>query len=134
MIVLNPARVTFGSVVLERVGSVVVDRATAREVVAWLDEGPEVVLADSAERRVTVKVTRSVVADELGVVSPGEGGTLRFFASSTASEAGRVRVSIEGVVMKVSHAIESGKGAVQTITLTGVSADGVADPVVVEEV
>ena len=109
------------------------DRATAREVVGWSDEGPEVVLADSAERRVTVKVTRSVVADELGSVSPGDAGLLRFFGSSSASEAGRKRVSIEAVVLRVGHAIEGGRGAKQTIELIGVSEDGVADPVVVED-
>jgi len=132
MIVLNPDQVRFKGKTLGGVGSVWVDRVGTREVVKWSDMGPHVVLADVPEQRVTVRVIRDVGAGELVGPAPGEMGTLSFLASATAGDGRRYRVHAECVVLGVTHRIETGRRAMQTVSLIAVSGDGAEDPLTVE--
>lgn len=131
MLVLNPRRVRFGAAVWEEVTAVAVDRSAEREVVEWGDLGPYTIFADVPEQRVTVKVVQEVMRGGIEAPRPGEEGELVFFTSPAATEAGRQRVSVQAVVTDVEHELSLRGGAVRTVTLVGVSADGVTDPVTV---
>lgn len=134
MLVLNPWRVRFGSAVWEGVASVVVDRVATREVVAWGDGGAHVVLADAPEQRVTVSVTQDMGSDDLDAPKPGDAGDVVIYTAPAGSEAGRRRVRIAAVVLRVTHEVSAKRGVTRKIVLVGVSADGAGDPVVVEAV
>lgn len=129
MLLLNPRMVRFGAEMWQDVSAVVIDRSAARQVVEWSDDGPHVVLADVPEQKVTVRVVQDVASDDVDAPTPGEQGELRFYTSPTAAEGGRRRVSTEAVVLSVTHELSLKKGAVRTVTLVAVSADGATDPI-----
>lgn len=139
MLILNPQSVVFGSVVLEKVAMVMVERVGTRVVLEWGDGGPHVEFADVAEQRVNVRV-----AQEVDVVvdapKPGDEGMLSFVASMSGADAGRRKVSGTAVVTGVSYEIGKNTAgtavpprAVRILSFVLVSADGATDPVVVTE-
>ena len=133
MLILNPRQVQFGSSTWEDVTAVSIDRAAHRTVEDWSDLGPYAVLADVPEQKVRVTVVQEVSRDDVNVPRPGESGTLSFFTSPTASDAGRRKVSCQAVVLESRHDLSLKKGAVRTVVLAAVS-NGAADPVTIDEV
>jgi hypothetical protein len=137
MLILNPQHVVFGSVVLEKVSLVAVERVGARVIVEWGDGGPHVQFADVVEQRVNVRVVQEVdvVVD---APRPGDLGTLSFVASMSGADAGRRRVSATAVVTGVGYEVGRGAGgamprAHRVLNFVLVSSNGAADPVVVTE-
>jgi len=133
MLLLNPRSVRFGALVWEGVTILAIDRAGARVTVAWGDKGPHAVFADVPEQRVSVRVVMEVDRDDVGVPRPREVGVLSFYTSPNDSDGGRRRVSMTAVVTGVSHELSQKKGALRTVEMVAVSADGAADPVSVVE-
>lgn len=136
MLWLNPTEVTLFGVELGGVSSVAVNRFATRTSEEHSDLGPHVVFVDAPEQRVTVKVRRRVDEVSAGVVSGitvGAMGELSMrVAASTSDRKGR-RVRATVVVRGVDHGFSERDGFVQSISMTAVSSDGVADPVVEEE-
>jgi hypothetical protein len=130
MLILNPRLVTFGSYSWPEVAAIAIDRSPHRTVEDWSDLGPYAVLVDVPEQKVRVTVVQEVERDDVHLPRPGESGTLSFRTSPTASDAGRRRFSCTAVVLEVRHELSLRKGAVRTVTLAAVSADGATDPVV----
>jgi hypothetical protein len=129
MLILNPRSVVFGGSRWEGVVSVAIDRLPQRLVEEWSDEGPFAVLVDVPEERTRIKVVQEILRDDLDAPRPGEQGTLSLCTSPAASDAGRRRLSASAVVLRVEHEVSVKTGAVRTVTLAAVSADGAADPV-----
>jgi len=82
-----------------------------------------------------VRVRRRVDAVKAGVVSGidvGAMGEFLFRAAPSASDRNGRRVSATVVVRGVEHGFSERDGFVQTISMTAVSSDGAADPIVEE--
>lgn len=133
MLLLNPRVVKFGGVVWESVAAVAVDRRAQKTVEEWSDLGPYATLADVPEQRVRITVLQELTREEVGSPRPGESGVVSFFTSPGDADAGRRKVSATAVVLDVSHELSLKKGAVRTITLAAVSADGAADPITISD-
>lgn len=132
MLVLRPEMVELDGVALDGVTAISVERAPGREVVDFGDLGPYAAFVDVPERRVTVRVTRSADVSLGDDALPGASVTLEFVASLGRTDRGRSRVTVTGVVTRVSQEFGS-QGVSRVMTLAGVSPDGGAsDPVVVE--
>jgi hypothetical protein len=135
MLWLNPTAVDLFGAALGGVSSVAVDRAATRSAEERGDLGPHVVFADAPEQRVTVRVRRRVdeaSAGALSGVAVGAMGELSFRVSASRSDRGGRVVRATVVVRGVDHALSERDGFVQTITMTAVSSDGAADPIVEE--
>ena len=148
MVFLNPRRVRFGEHVLDDVSSVVIERSAVRTVEAWSDDGPHAVLVDVAEARVAVRIEQNIAGQgvfggplasdgvpsrpQIGEPVPGEMGELIAEWAPSGADLGRRRMRMQAVVVQVSDSI-SAAGSKRTLTLRGVSAEGAADPIVVEE-
>jgi hypothetical protein len=129
---LNPAVVTIGTVDLDEVLSVSIDRSASKRITEFQDGGPHVVFADVPEQVVEIRVKRRVVRDEALPLRPGDEAALVLRTAENGSDGvGGVDVSAEVVVMDVSYALKRNGGAEQTITLVAVSSDGATDPVTV---
>ena len=132
MLILSPDAVRFGSWVWTDVAAVAVDRAGVKVVEDVGDEGPYAVFADVPERRVTIRVTRDVSADDVAGPVPGDQDELEFHTTANRSDASRRRVGATAVVTSVKHEITRARGAAQVVTLAAVSSDGSSDPITVE--
>jgi len=135
MIWLNPTGVTLFGVALGGVSSVAVDRLATRTAEEHGDLGPHVVFVDAPEQRVTVRVRRRVDEASVGAlagVHPGSMGALSFRVAPSKSDRNGLTVRVTVVVRGVDHAFSERDGFVQTITMTAVSSDGAADPIVEE--
>lgn len=154
MIVLDPERVTFDGRSWDGVLSVVVDREAERLVEAWSDAGPWCAMADVAQVRVKITLTRRVdgvraqgLGESLdaGVAGGapswqtwdaprlGAMGTLRWTTSVGRSDRQRARVSVRAVVTGVRHRLgglgrrgsAGTQGAAEVeVTLVGVAPGG----------
>jgi hypothetical protein len=133
MLVLGPESVEFEGEVWSGVEAVAIDRTAKRELVEVGDLGPHVVFADIPERRVNVKVVRKIDRSELESVKPGDEGELSFRAGFGRTDAGWSRVSTDVVVTRVAHDFGP-DGVRRVVTMVAVSADGLVDPVLIEEV
>ena len=135
MLWLNPTAVSLFGAALGGVSSVAVDRFATRTAEERGDLGPHVVFVDAPEQRVTVRVRRRVDEASAGAVSGvvvGSMGELSFrVAASIGDRKGRV-VRATVVVRGVDHEFSERDGFVQTISMTAVSSDGAADPIVEE--
>lgn len=131
MLVLNPRLVKFGSAVWEGVLAITIDRAAHKQVLEWSDLGPHAVLADVPEERIDLTVVRELVRDDLAGPRPSEQAELVFYTSPTASDAARKKVSVQAVVVAVTHELSLKKGAVRTIRLIAVSSTGGTDPITI---
>lgn len=141
MLVLNPQNVVFGSVTLEKVSLVAIERAAARVEVEWGDGGPHVVFADVPEQRVNVRVVQEMDSATMDAPRPGDLATLSFVASMSGADGGRKKVSGVAVVTGVQYEIgRSTAGtavppkAARILSFVLVSGDGAGDPVSVSEV
>lgn len=133
MLFLHPRVVSFGGVDWSGVESVAIERSAARSFVEYGDSGAHAVLADVPEQRVEVRVTQELLGEDMDVPRPGEVGTLEFETAPNSSGAGRRRVSMAAVVLGVKYQVSRKGGSARTVDLVAVSADGQADPVLVEE-
>lgn len=133
MLVVGPESVSFGGEAWAGVESISIDRTSVREVVEVGDLGPHAVFVDVPERRVSVRVARRIERSELESVVPGDAGELVFRAGFGRTDAGWREVSLDAVVVRVTH--EFDRNAVKrVVVMVAVSADGASDPVRVEEV
>ncbi|MCC6678794.1 MAG: hypothetical protein IT436_16805 [Phycisphaerales bacterium] len=133
MLVLNPRVVKFGSVVWDGVLSVAIDRLANRKTIGWTDAGPHATFADIPEQRIEVRITQELTREDLAGPIPGQQAELVLYTSPTSSEAGRRKVSLQAVVVQVSHELSLKKGAVRMIELVAVSATGAGDPVTISD-
>ena len=132
MLVLRPELVELDGKSWPGVESIAVERSASREVVEYGDEGPYAAFVDVPQRKAIVRVTRSAdvsLADELEL---GEERALVFVSAFGGTDRGRVRVTVAGVVTRVTYESKS-DGVKQVVTLTGGSPNGGAgDPVSAE--
>lgn len=133
MLVLNPAMVKFDNANWPDATTVLVDRVPDKVVVERGDVGPHVTMADVPEQRVTIRVTRELVRDDVGTPKPSQQGELVFYTSPASSDGLRRRVRATCVVVSVTHEVGRSRGGIQTITLIAVSSDGAAEPIVIED-
>ncbi|MCC7387776.1 MAG: hypothetical protein IT431_03310 [Phycisphaerales bacterium] len=131
MLLLNPRSVAFAGAVWEDVSAIVIDRVGAKTVKEWSDLGPHVVLADVPEQVVTVRVVQHVARDDVGAPLPGGSGELVFHTAPAGGDTPRKRLAAQCVVTDVTHELSLKHGAVRTVRLIAVSADGAADPVTI---
>lgn len=131
MLILNPERVTFGTLRIEHVSALAVDRAPEREVVERGDGGPHITFADVPEQRITITVVQTLERDAPAAPLPGQAGLLSWSAAPGSSDAGRLRASAQAVVLRVRHDLLQRRAATRAITFLAVSADGAADPITV---
>jgi len=132
VLLLNPQLVTFGSLTLDPVALISIDRVAARQVLDWSDAGPYPVLADAPEQRVTIKLVQDLSQD-LSAPRPGDQATLAFHASPTLATATRRKLSCTAVVMSVTHELSLKRGLTRTIELAALSPDGATDPIAVTD-
>lgn len=133
MLVLNPRLVKFGAFVWEGVLSVVIDRLAHKQVVEWSDAGPHAVFVDVPEQRIEVRIAQELIREDLAGPVPGQQAELVLYTSPTSSEAARRKVSLQAVVVQVSHELSLKKGALRMIELVAVSATGASDPVSISD-
>ncbi len=141
MLVLNPTNVKFGQASWTDALAITIDRGGDALAIERGDLGPHIVFADVPEQRVMIRVQRGLTRDDLAGPRPSEQAELHFCTAPGASDASRRRVRATCVVTAVSHELgrarAGGAGrpgeALQTITLVALSADGVADPVAIED-
>ncbi|MEM7755176.1 MAG: hypothetical protein AAF297_06030 [Planctomycetota bacterium] len=134
MRVLNPGVVEFEGEGWEDVLSVNVSRFGEEVAVEFADAGPHVLFCDVPRQQVNVRVVQRVVGDDLSAPGLGDSGTLVFETAANSSAARRAGVEIEAVVTGVQYSVASGGEARRTVSLVGVSEDGVVDPVGVDAV
>lgn len=135
MLWLNPTEVNLLGVALDGVLAISVDRFATRTAEERGDLGPHVVFVDAPEQRVSVRVRRRVgdgSAPAVSGIGVGAMGALSFrVAGSVGDRQGR-RVSATVVVRGVDHDFSERDGFVQSISMTAVSSDGAADPILEE--
>jgi hypothetical protein len=140
MLFVQPREVVFGTQKWEDVTAVTVDRVATRMVREWDDTGPHLRFVDVPDRMVTVRVVQQLARGDLSAPTLGVENTLTFVTAPTASDVGRRRVTVTGVVTGVEHALRAGKfggasgvTATRTITMVATSSAGSVDPVVVTD-
>ncbi|MEK6701972.1 MAG: hypothetical protein AABZ53_06900 [Planctomycetota bacterium] len=140
MLILNPWLVKFGTVTLENVVAVTIDRSAEREVLEWGDEGPFATFADVPEQRVAAIVKQALTREETQSPRPGDTATLVIFTAPTAGDTGRQKLSAQGIVVAATIELRStasgaapGMTAIRTLKFALVSSNGAADPVTVSD-
>ena len=133
MLLLNPRTVRFGSATWDNIAAAVIDRAPHKTTEDWSDTGPYATLADVPEQRVRITITQELARDDIGSPRPGEQATLTLYTSPALADAGRKKVSCTAVILAVLHELSLKKGAVRTIQLAAISADGAADPITITD-
>lgn len=129
---LTPTTVTFGSLTLDAIAAVTVDRLAVREAVEFGDLGPHVAFADIPEQRTLVTLTRRLDRPDLTALRPGDQAELTLTAAAGASDAARTRLTATCVVHTVRHQLNTTTPkptALQTITLLAISPNGASDPI-----
>ena len=133
MLLLNPRHVRFGSLTLEDVFAVAIDRSAHRAVEDWPDTGPYASFADVPEQKVRIRIEQELSAGDLGPPAPGDRATLTLSASPTMCDASRRRLTADAVVLSVTYDLSLKRGAARTITLAALSPDGAADPITLSD-
>ncbi len=134
MLVLNPRRVSFGAGAWGNVSSVSIGRTSNKLLAEWSDEGPHVVLVDTPEQMVTIRVVQEMLGDDMDTPRPGESGELSFTTGSNSSDAATREVTVgEAVVRTVGYETSTSRGSRRFIELVAVSEDGTTDPVSVDD-
>lgn len=131
MLFLNPHTVTLGSVVLDHVSAIIVDRTADRLALEYSDVGAYPIFADVPEQRVTVTIVRDLLEGDpliLNSLAPGFQTTLAFATSPADSEAQLMDFSAALVITAVKHELKRGKSAIQRIVGVAISTSGNLDP------
>lgn len=134
MLVMHPQSVSFGTMRIDNVTTVVLSRHAVRATLEVTDDaggGPHHVFADVPEQRVTAVVRQVLTREDPLDLRPGSQATLVVFTAPAASDASRRKLSASAVVIDVAAELKSGAtpAAVRTITFVLVSSDGATDPV-----
>ncbi|MDX2148480.1 MAG: hypothetical protein SFZ23_13255 [Planctomycetota bacterium] len=129
MLVINPGRVQWGAIVLDNVTRVSVDRFARRSVVEWSDDGRFPTFADVPEQRVEINITQELTREELSGPKPGDSATLVVHTSPAASDAQRKKLTVNAVVLGVTHQVSANGFASRRMRLVAVAAEGSVDPV-----
>ncbi len=131
--VLTPAEVSFGGRAWANVQVVTIEQGAAKLVEEWSDAGPVAAFIDVPEQRVILKIEQSLSEEDPGEALLGEEAEVEATFGPSGGDLLRRRVRVRAVVVQVVHKVST-SGATRVVTLRGVSADGVTDPVVVESV
>lgn len=134
MLILHPREVSFLGTPWKSVSAIAIDRTSTRIIADHDDTGPHVVFADCPEQRVTVRVTLDLAEDSFATPAVGMQGALEFATAPAGVHATRHRVSMQAVILSITHEVSLRKGAVRTIEFLGVSAVGGADPITITEI
>lgn len=100
MLILSPEQVALGSIVLDRVVALTVDRTTARSAEHWSDLGPFQVYFDAPEQRVIFTIVQELAETTLGWLRPGELTSLRVQIAPSAGDQGRRAMVCDQVVVE----------------------------------
>lgn len=133
MLLLNPKQVTFGSSTWGNVVSIAINRSAKKILVEWSDAGPHAVLADVPEQRVELEVVQELLGEDVNTPSPGQQEELSFTTSPTTTDEATREVTVTAMVESVSYEVSTRRGSYRRVTLVAVSADGVTDPVAVDD-
>lgn len=131
-ITLHPDVVTFGDLVMNAVRSVRIEAAGERVVTAKGD-GVHIAFADVVGRRVEVIVERAIDPSHPAPM-PGTMARLTFETASGHSDAKRRRHRADAVLLGARQRIDAKPGGREELRFLAVSADGLTDPIIVEEV
>lgn len=129
MVVLSTRTAMLGSTELRGVQSIVVNRTAGKVAVEHTDMGAHAGFVDVPERRTTVVLRRTVEQDEASPALPGDSVTFSFRVGESATPPRLRLVSTTVVVTSVTHEVFPGRSVIQTISMTGWSSDGIADPI-----
>jgi hypothetical protein len=133
MLILNPRTVRFGAAAWDGIASVAIDRQPQRLAEEWSDGGPYAVFADVPEQRTRITVVQELSQSDLATPRPGEQAVVSFCTAPAAGDTNRRRLSATAVVLEAKHELSLTRGALRTITLAAISADGAADPITVTD-
>ena len=133
MLLLNPRTVRFGSAIWDNIAAIAIDRAAHKTIEDWSEGGPYATLADVPEQKVRITIAQDLARDDISAPRPGDAATLTFYTAPALADSGRKKVSTTAVVLSVQHELSLKKGAIRTITLAAVSADGAADPITITD-
>lgn len=134
MLLLSPRKVTFGTLTMENAASVAFDRSATKTVVEWSDLGPHIVFADVPEQRINVAVTHQTERDTPDAPKPGDQGTLTIFTSPAGTDGGRKKITATAIVTGIRHELSLRRAPTRVVEFVLVSVNGVADPIVIEDV
>lgn len=129
MIWISPELVQLGSLVLDNVEMVAIERRARHVVLEQSDLGPHVTFADVPAMRVDVRILRRVVETETLSLQPGDAVALTMRVSAGASAAGIVKITATVVITGIDYELSKSKGGMQRVVATAVSIDGVLDPI-----
>ena len=135
MLLPHPNSLTFADTPLPDATLVTIDRAAAKEILDWSDNGPHPIFADVPEQRTTITIVRTLTRGDLAAPRPGEQGDLTFVFSAAGAntDAQRKRLSATCVVRDIRHELNpakpGGAHARQLITLLALSPTGTEDPI-----
>lgn len=134
MIWLSPQQVSLGSIVLDHVTMLSIDRSPHKTALQWTDLGPHLGFADVPEQRVDVRIEREIIESESVDLKPGDEVTLIARRAPGASAAGVVQISATVVILSIDHTLSKSRGARQRIHAIAISAGGLSDPITVQDV
>jgi hypothetical protein len=132
MLLLNPRQVRFGTILLDAITAIVIDRSPHRSVEEWSDLGPYATLADVPEQKVRIRLTQELARDDTAALRPGEQATLSFYTAPNSTDAGRKKLAATAAILSVEHELSPKRGALRTITLAAIS-DGSTDPITITD-
>ena len=127
MLVMRPAKVTFGSSEWDGVVRVAIESSSEEMATAWDDERPNLMFADSVRRKSSATVYREIQGDDLASPELGKKSTLVVDVDRGNDADGR-RISMSCVVQSVSYSFSGGRST-RIIRLVAVSGAGDDDPV-----
>jgi hypothetical protein len=130
LLIPHPDTLAFDGLALPDALSITIDRAAAREILDWTDDGPHPTFADIPEQRTTITIARKPAPGDLTAPLPAQLGELSFIFSPAGTDAARKRLRAQCVVREVRHDLASPR---QFITLLALSPHGSTDPIVIEE-
>lgn len=129
MLSLLPTQVSFAAQSWPRITSIAIDRTAARQVVEWSDAGPHAVFVDVPEQRIDISVTQDLTDDgAFDAPRPAQAGIFEFTTAPGGSDARRVRVSMQAVILSITHD-HTPKKFTRTIRLLATAATGATDPI-----
>jgi len=138
---ITPDIVKFGTLTLDGVLWLAVERSAERLAIEWTDSGPHAVFADAPEQRVMLRLTRRIVGQAPASVAPGQREMLTADFAPGGSGGKRRRLTVTAVVTSVEYQFAgadassgSSRSTRQEISFVALSTDGAAEPVAIQDV
>lgn len=138
MLILHPRTVRFGTMAIEQVVAVTLDRTAARDAVEWTDHGPHPTFADVPAVRTTVTLRQQLhredlapAASETTPLRPGTQAALTIVTAPAASDQSRRKLTATAVLLSAETQLKGGEAspaATRTLTFVLISSDGAAEP------